>query len=69
MDIKKKVFYTEGGEALEQVAQRGDGCPVIPGGQSGRCSEQPDPAVGVPVHCRGVGLDNLQRSIPTLRIL
>jgi len=36
------------------------GCP-IPGhsqGQAGRGSEQPDQAVGVPVHCRGVGLDN-----------
>ena len=46
--------------------QRDDGCPVIPGGQSGRCSEQPDPAVGVPVHCRGVGLDEFQSPLPTL---
>ena len=50
-------FYTKGGEALAQVAQRGGGCPV-PGdaqGQAGRGSEHLDPAVGVPVHCRGVG--------------
>jgi len=26
-------------------------------GQAERGSEQPDVAVGVPVHCRGVGLD------------
>jgi len=52
---------------LEHVAQRGGGCPV-PGGiqcQAEQGSEQPDVAVGVPVHYRGVGLDGLQRSIPT----
>ena len=27
------------------------------------------PSCGAPVHCRGVGLDGLQRSLPTLRIL
>ena len=27
-------------------------------GQGGWDSEQPDLAVGVPVHCRGVGLDD-----------
>jgi len=51
------VFYSEGGEALEQVAQRYD-CP-IPGdfqGQGGPVSEQLDLAVDVPAHCRGVGL-------------
>ena len=44
-----------------QVAQRGDGCPV-PGDtqdQTGWGSEQPDLTVGVPVHCRGVGLEDL----------
>ena len=49
-------YYT-----LAQVAQRGGGCPV-PGdaqGQAGRGSEHLDPAVGVPVHCRGVGPDGL----------
>ena len=47
-------------EALEQVAQRGGGCP-IPGdtrGQAGQGSEQPELAVDVPVHCRGVELDD-----------
>jgi len=28
-------------------------------GQAGPGSEQPDVAVGVPVHCRGFGLDDL----------
>ena len=45
--------------ALAQVAQRCGGCP-IPGdtqGPGGWGSEHPDVAVGVPVHCRGVGPD------------
>ena len=48
-----------GDEALAQIAQRGGECP-LPGdtqGQPGRGSEQPDQAVGVPVHCKGVGKD------------
>ena len=39
---------------MAQVVQRGSGCP-IPGdtqGQAGQGSEQPDVAVGVPVHCK-----------------
>jgi len=34
-----------------------------------RGSEHPDVAVGVPVHCRGVGLDGLYGSLPTQTIL
>ena len=33
------------------------------------CSEQPDVAVGDPVHCRGVGPRGLQGSLPTQTIL
>jgi len=58
---KKKVFSSNGSEALAQVAQRGDGCPM-PGdtqGQAGWGSGHPDGAVGIPIHCRGVGLDGL----------
>ena len=47
-----EAFYTQGGEALTQVAQRGGGYPV-PGdtqGQAGEGCEQPDLPVGVPVH-------------------
>jgi len=56
--------YNKGSETLEQVVQGSDGC-RIPGdipGQAGWGSEQPDLDVGVPVHCRGVGLSGLQRS-------
>ena len=56
------MSYSTGGEALEQVAQRGGGCPILGDtqGQTGQCSEHPDLAVGVLVHCRGVGLDTLK---------
>ena len=59
------------GEALAQVAQRGGGCPVLGDtqGQAGWGSEQPGLAVGVPGHCWGVGLDDLQGSLPALRTL
>ncbi|KAK4831274.1 hypothetical protein QYF61_016744 [Mycteria americana] len=35
LDLRKKFFYSEGGEALEQVAQRGSGGP-IPGNIQGQ---------------------------------
>jgi len=38
-------------------------------GQAERGSEHPDVAVGVPVHCRGVGPDGLYGSLPTKTIL
>ena len=56
---KEEVFYTKGSEALKQVVKRA--CPV-PGDiqcQAGPGSEQPNLAIGVPVHCRGLGLDDL----------
>jgi len=56
-----RAVYSKGGETQAQIAQRGGGCP-IPGdaqGQAGWGFEHPDLAVGVPVHCRGVGLDDL----------
>lgn len=49
------------GEALEHVAQRSGEC-FIPGdtqGQVGPSSQHPDLAIGVPYHCRGVGLEGL----------
>lgn len=48
-------------EALDQVAQRDDGC-SIPGDTKGQAelgSEWPALDVGVPVYCRDVGLDGL----------
>jgi len=56
---------------LEQVTYCCGRCPV-PGdfqGEAGSGPGQPDLSVHVPVHCRRVGLDGLQRSLPTLRIL
>mgnify|MGYP001857133723 CR=1 FL=1 len=64
-NISANISHCESSEALEQVARRGGGC-LIPGdtqGQAERCSQQHDVAVGVPVHCRGVGLG--ERSLPT----
>ena len=50
--LKEGRCCSKGGEALEQVAQRGGGCPA-PGdiqGQAGWGSKQPDGTIGVPVH-------------------
>ena len=52
-------FFNKCSEGLEQVAQRCDRC-LNTGDikdQAGWGTEQPDCAVGVPVHCRRVGLD------------
>jgi len=71
LDRRKKLFYREGVETLEQVAQRGSGGP-IPGniqGQIGRGSEQPGLVEDVPAHCRRVGLDDLKRSLLTQTVL
>ena len=51
-----QFFHSEGGDALEQVAQGGCGCP-IPGGiqsQAGCGSGQPGLVVGDPAHSRGI---------------
>jgi len=62
----------KGSEALAQVAQRSGGCPCPRDiqGQAGQGSEQHlDLVADVPVHCRGVGLHDLQSSLPTQSIL
>ena len=58
---KEEIFYHEGGETLEQVAQRGSGGPVSGNiqGQVGWGSEQAGLVEDVPTHCRGVGVDDL----------
>ena len=63
--------HEKGSEALERITQRCNGCPVLGDiqGEVGQGSEQPDIDVGVSVHCRGVELDDLQRSLPTQTIL
>ena len=58
MNSEKHLFHPEGGDALEQVAQGGCGCP-IPGciqGQAGCGSGQPGLLVGDPAHSRGLKL-------------
>ena len=60
-------FYNEGGETLEQVAQRGGRC-SIPGNIQrpvGQGSEQPDQVEDVLAHCRGFGLDDLEIFLST----
>ena len=71
LDIKKKVFYSEDDEALEQFVQSYSGC-FIPGDfqdTAGPGPGQPDLAVHVSVHCREAGLYDLWGFLPTLRIL
>ena len=61
MDVRKKLFYSRGGEAVAQVAQRGGGCSVLGDiqGQAGWGSEQPDIDIAVPDHCSEDGLGDL----------
>jgi len=58
---KEEIFYSEGGETLELVAQEGGRCPVPENIQCqvGRRSEQPGLDEYVPAHCRGIGLEEL----------
>lgn len=54
---------------MEQFAQRRGGSP-IPGdiqSQAAAASQQSNLTVNVPVHHSGVGLDDLYRSLPTVR--
>jgi len=61
MGEKEKVFYSKGGEALEQIAQTCGGCLVLGyiQGQAGWDSKQHNLVVDVSVHCRGVELGDL----------
>lgn len=55
LDTRKRVFYYEVGGIPEQVAQRGDGCP-IPGNiqvRAGWGSEQCDLTERIPADSRG----------------
>jgi len=67
----KEILYSEGGEALEQVAQRSCGC-SLPGsvqGQAGWGFEKPGLVEGVPAHGKGVGMRWSARSLRTQTIL
>jgi len=71
LDIKKDLFHNEGGEALALVAQRSCGCPILGSveGQVGQGFGQFDLVKNVPALGMGVGLNDLQRSLPTQTIL
>lgn len=61
--MKEEIFYSEDGKTLEQLAQRGGRC-HIPGsvqGQVGQDSEQCGPVEDACAHCKGIGLDYLQK--------
>ena len=55
------MFYDEGGETLEEVAQRSCGCPIIGSVQSqvGWGFKQTDVVKDVPAHGRAVELDDV----------
>ena len=61
------ILYNKDSEVLKQIAQGNDRCFVLGDiqGQSEQGSEQPDVVVGVPVHRRGVGLDDFLGYFPT----
>ena len=65
------MFYIKGSEALGQVSQKGGGCPMFGDlqGQPAAGSKQSDLAVDVPVHFRGVGLNNFWGFLPTQMIV
>ena len=71
LDIRGKFFHTESGDALEQVAQRGCGCPIPEGirGQAGCGSGQRGLVVGDPVHGKGIETRWYLRSFSTQAIL
>ena len=54
LDMRRKFFHAEGGDALEQVAQGDCGCPIPGGiqGQAGCSSGQPALVVGDPANGR-----------------
>ena len=58
LDIRKKSFTVEGGEVLEEFAQRYGGFPIF-GDFQGEAGPGPGVAVDASVHCRGVGLGDL----------
>jgi len=65
------MFYSEGGEALAQAAQRSCGCP-LPGraqGQVGQGWEHPGLGERVPAHGRGGGTGWSVRCLPTQTVL
>ena len=69
IEYKEEDFYNKGGRAVALFAQRGGGAPSLRYPRLGNGALSTDGAVGVPVHCRGAGLNDLSRSLPTQMIL
>lgn len=65
------MFYSDGDEILEQIAQRDNRYLNTRNIQDwvGHDSEKPDLVEDVPANCRDVGLDDLKISLPTQAIL
>jgi len=62
LNIRKEILHCEGGEMLEQVAQRGCEC-LLHGciqGQAGWGCEQPGLEIGAPAYGRGLDPDDLK---------
>lgn len=61
LDIRKSGLYSKGGEALEQVAWKRCGSPILGEvqGQVGWGSIQPDLEGGSPAHDRRLEVDDL----------
>lgn len=53
-----KKFFTQSDESLGHIAQTSCGCPVSVQGQPGWGFEQSGLVEGVPVHSRGLALDD-----------
>lgn len=64
-------LYCVGGETLEQVAQKGVGCPRAAANQDQfrQGCEETDPVEGVSGHCRELPVDGFEWSLPTQRVL
>jgi len=59
LDIRKKFFTIRVVKQWNMLSRDAVDVSGDIWGQAGRGSEHPNLAVGVPVHCRGVGLDGL----------